>query len=161
MALLRRAGRAVREAESMELAQQLQQLLISCCQVLWLKNGVLLCRFQMGHVVAWMDPTWRQEGQLAVLVAMAQMAAHPQLAQNCVLPHFEACFNDLDMVRFIQLQIANRITEVVISRNWAVTMLSKRQVTYWIWPNFPTLKVTQWLGAPELPSWLCFLKVPD
>ena len=40
MALLRRAGRAVREAESMELAQQLQQLLISCCQVHRLKTGV-------------------------------------------------------------------------------------------------------------------------
>ena len=65
MALLRRAGRAVREAESMELAQQLQQLLISCCQ----------------------------EGQLAVLVAMAQMATHPQLAQNCVLPHLDLISN--------------------------------------------------------------------
>ena len=65
MALLRRAGRAVREAESMELAQQLQQLLISCCQVLWLKNGVLLCRFQMGHVVAWMDPTLETGGAIS------------------------------------------------------------------------------------------------
>ena len=35
---------------------------------------------------------WFQEGQLAVLAAMAQLASHPQLAQNCVLPHLESRF---------------------------------------------------------------------
>ncbi|CAK9033525.1 unnamed protein product [Durusdinium trenchii] len=61
LALLRRAGRAACEAESADLAQQLQQMLVSCCQ----------------------------EGQLAVLAAMAQMAESPPLAQNYVLPQLE------------------------------------------------------------------------
>ncbi|CAK9033561.1 unnamed protein product [Durusdinium trenchii] len=63
LALLRRAGRAACEAESADLAQQLQQMLVSCCQ----------------------------EGQLAVLAAMAQMAESPPLAQNYVLPQLATC----------------------------------------------------------------------
>eukprot|EP00435_Cladocopium_sp_Y103_P025447 s2988_g6.t1 len=65
LALLRRAGRAACEAESMELSTALQQLLVTCCQ----------------------------EGQLAVLGAMAQLAGHPQLAQNCVLPQLDLISN--------------------------------------------------------------------
>lgn len=65
LALLRRAGRACCEAESVELATALQQLLVTCCQ----------------------------EGQLAVLGAMAQLAGHPQLAQAIVLPHLDLISN--------------------------------------------------------------------
>lgn len=65
LALLRRAGRAACEAESVELATALQQLLVTCCQ----------------------------EGQLAVLGAMAQLAGHPQLAQSIVLPQLDLISN--------------------------------------------------------------------
>ena len=85
LALLRLAARAAREVQSGELAQQLQQLMMSCCQAPGGALGPRLSGLQRLES--------DQEGQLAVLAAMSEMATHPQLAQNCILPHLDVISN--------------------------------------------------------------------